>query len=91
MIDNEGGWYNWTSESEESKEKYEVNENDAMEWNERIGMKMDKSEIDWSGWEKEWDGNGWKWMDIEHRCKWQWKQGKSGDEGDGVEIGRKGG
>ena len=35
-----------------------MNENDAMEWNERIGVEMDKSEIDWSGWEEERDGNG---------------------------------
>ena len=35
-----------------------MNGNDAMEWNERIGMEMDKSECDGSGWEEEWDGNG---------------------------------
>ena len=35
-----------------------MNENDEMEWNERIAMEMDKSEIDGSGWEEERDGNG---------------------------------
>ena len=34
-----------------------MNGNDAMEWNESIGVEMDKSEIDWSGWEEERDGN----------------------------------
>ena len=33
-------------ENEESKEKLEMNGNDAMEWNERIGMEMNKSECD---------------------------------------------
>ena len=56
-LDNEGGRYNWTCESEESKEDMEMNENDEMEWNESIGVEMDKSEIDWSGWEEERDGN----------------------------------
>ena len=31
-----------------------------MEWNESIGMEMDKSECDGSGYEEAWDGNGWK-------------------------------
>ena len=61
----------------------------TMEWNERIGMEMEKSECDWSGWEEEWDGNGWKWMDVDHRCGLKWKAGMSGDEGDGVEKGVK--
>ena len=30
----------------ESKELSEMNRNDEMEWNERIGMEMDKSECD---------------------------------------------
>ena len=34
-----------------------MNRDDEMEWNESIEMKMDKSEIDWSGWEEEKDGN----------------------------------
>ena len=40
------------------KRNKEMNGNDEMEWNERIGMEMDKSECDWSGWEEEWYGNG---------------------------------
>ena len=31
---------------QESKKELELNGNDAMEWNERIGMEMDKSECD---------------------------------------------
>ena len=34
------------NESEESKEKYEMNGNDETEWNESIGMEMDRSECD---------------------------------------------
>ena len=34
-----------------------MNGNDEMEWNESIGMEMDKTECDGSGWEEEWDGN----------------------------------
>ena len=30
----------------ESKEELEMNGNDGMEWNESIGMKMDRSEYD---------------------------------------------
>ena len=33
----------------ESKKELEMNGNDEMEWNERIGMEMDKSECDGSG------------------------------------------
>ena len=33
----------------ESKDEYKMNGNDEMEWNERIGMEMDKSECDGSG------------------------------------------
>ena len=33
----------------ESKEELKMNGNDEMEWNERIGMEMDKSECDGSG------------------------------------------
>ena len=41
-----------------------MNGNDGMEWNERIGMEMDKSECDRSGWEEEWDGNdGNEWVE----------------------------
>ena len=40
------------------KRNMEMNENDEMEWNERNGMEMDRSECDWSGWEEERDGNG---------------------------------
>ena len=68
-----------------------MNENDKMEWNESIGMEMDKSECDRSDWKEEWDGNGWKWMDREQRCDWEWKTEMCGDEGDGVEKGWKGG
>ena len=83
--------YHWTWEIVESKEELEMNGNDGMEWNESIGMKMDRSEYDWSGWEEEWDENGCKWMNREHRCEWEWKEEMSGDEGDGGEIGWKGG
>ena len=31
------------------KKELEMNGNDEMEWNERIGMEMDKSECDGSG------------------------------------------
>ena len=31
------------------KKELEMNGNDEMEWNERIGMEMDKSEIERSG------------------------------------------
>ena len=34
-----------------------MNGNDEMEWDESIGMEMDKTECDGSGWEEEWDGN----------------------------------
>ena len=40
------------------KKELEMNGNDAMEWNERIEMEMDRSECVWSGWKEEWDGNG---------------------------------
>ena len=33
----------------ESKKELEMNGNDEMEWNERIGMEMDKSKCDGSG------------------------------------------
>ena len=36
-----------------------MNGYDEMEWNERNGMEMDKSECDGSDREEEWDGNGW--------------------------------
>ena len=50
-----------------------MNENDEMEWNERIAMKMDKSEIDWSGWEEERDGNGCiKNIDANDNEKQEW-------------------
>ena len=73
------------------KKEMKMNGNDKMEWNERIGMgmEMDKGECDISGWEEEWDENGWKWMNREHRCEWEWKAEMSGDEGDGDEIGWK--
>ena len=36
----------------------------TMEWNERIGMEMDKSDCDWSCWEEEWYGkNGNEWIE----------------------------
>ena len=34
-----------------------MNGNDETGWNESIGVEMDKSECDWSGWEEERDGN----------------------------------
>ena len=68
-----------------------MNGNDEMEWNESIGMEINKSECDRSGWKEEWDGNGWEWMHKEHACELKWKAGMSGDEGDGREIGVKGG
>ena len=34
---------------QESKQELEINENDEMKWNERIGMEMDKSKCDRSG------------------------------------------
>ena len=34
---------------QESKKELEMNRNDEMEWK-SIGMEMDKSECDWSGW-----------------------------------------
>ena len=37
-----------------------MNRNHEMEWNERTGMEMDKSECDRSDLEEEWYGNGWK-------------------------------
>ena len=41
-----------------------MNENDEMGWNESIGMEMDRSECDWSGWEEAWNGNGWnEWIE----------------------------
>ena len=89
--DNEGRWYHWTCENDVLKEELEMNGNDEMEWNESIEMEMDKSECDRSGWEEEWDGNGWIWKDIEHGCELEWKTEMCGDEGDGVEIGWKGG
>ena len=50
-----------------------MNENDEMEWNERIAMEMDKSECDWSGWEEEWYGNGCiKNMDANRNEKQIW-------------------
>ena len=50
-----------------------MNENDEMEWNERIAMEMDKSEIDWSGWEEERDGNGCiKNIDANDNEKQEW-------------------
>ena len=56
-MEKEKRWYHRTYEHDESKEELEMNENDEMKWNERIAMEMDKSEIDWSGWEEERDGN----------------------------------
>ena len=47
-MDTEGRVYHWTWENEESKEELEMNGNDELEWNERIGMEMDKSEYYWS-------------------------------------------
>ena len=81
--------YLWTWENVESKEELEMNGNDGMEWNERIGMEMEKSECDRSGWEEEWDGNGCKWMNKEQECVWEWKAGMCGDEGEGGGIGWK--
>ena len=35
-----------------------------MKWNESIGMEMDKSESDWSGWEEAWDGmDAYEWIE----------------------------
>ena len=69
----------------------EMNGNDEMEWNESIGMEMDKTECDGSGWEEAWDENISKWMNREHGCEWEWQAEMCGDEGDGGEIGVKGG
>ena len=41
-----GREYHRTRVSKESKKELELNGNDAMEWNERIGMVMDKSDCD---------------------------------------------
>ena len=49
-----------------------MNGNDEMEWTESIEMGMDKSEIDWSGWEEERDGNG---CIKNMHAKWSEKQG----------------
>ena len=45
-MDNEGRGHHRTCENEESKEDTEMNGNDEMEWNESIGMELDKSECD---------------------------------------------
>ena len=44
-----GREYHRTRVSKESKKELELNGNDAMEWNERIGMELDKSECNRSG------------------------------------------
>ena len=50
-----------------------MNDNDEMEWNERIEMGMDRSECDWSGWEEERDGNGCiKNIDANDNEKQEW-------------------
>ena len=56
-MDNEGRGHHRTCENEESKENMEMNGNKEMKWNERIGMEMNKSKIERSVWEEEWDGN----------------------------------
>ena len=48
-MDTEGRIYHRTFKNEESKEKQQMNGNDEMKWNERIGMEMDKSECARSG------------------------------------------
>ena len=59
-----GREYHRTRVNKESKKELELNGNDAMEWNERIGMVMDKSDCDWSGWKEDWDGNeGNEWIE----------------------------
>ena len=50
--DNGGRVYHWSWKNEESKKELEMNENDAMEWNESIEMEITRSKCDWSGWEE---------------------------------------
>ena len=45
-VDNEITEYHRTCQNEESKEEQQMNGNDEMEWKERIGMEMDRSECD---------------------------------------------
>ena len=49
-MENEVRWYHWTRDNKESKKGLEMNGNDAMEWNERIGMEMDDNRNEWQEW-----------------------------------------